>query len=112
MQPSHIWNRYVIARESNVVRVDFARGSDPPKPQFPGAGALRIQYQDRESADTCGPASQPQGPSSGQPGSEPDSPSGKASAGLMARFWRPSGDKDSRAPRKIATSANSCESDL
>ena len=33
--------RYVIARESNVVRVDFRRTPDPPAPQFPGAGALR-----------------------------------------------------------------------
>jgi hypothetical protein len=33
--------RYVIARENNVVRVDFARRSDPPTPPFPGAGALR-----------------------------------------------------------------------
>jgi hypothetical protein len=33
--------RYVMARESNVVRVDFARRPDPPTPRFPGAGALR-----------------------------------------------------------------------
>jgi hypothetical protein len=33
--------RYVIARESNVVRVDFTRRRDPPAPRFPGAGALR-----------------------------------------------------------------------
>jgi hypothetical protein len=33
--------RYVISRESNVVRVDFARKPDPPAPRFPGAGALR-----------------------------------------------------------------------
>jgi hypothetical protein len=33
--------RYVIARESNVVRVDFARRPDPPAPRFPGAGGLR-----------------------------------------------------------------------
>jgi hypothetical protein len=34
-------DRYVIARDSNVVRVDFARRREPPAPQFPGAGALR-----------------------------------------------------------------------
>jgi hypothetical protein len=34
-------DRYVIARERNVVRVDFRRETDPPAPQFPGAGALR-----------------------------------------------------------------------
>lgn len=33
--------RYVIARDSNVLRVDFARQPEPPAPQFPGAGALR-----------------------------------------------------------------------
>jgi hypothetical protein len=31
--------RYVVARESNVVRVNFTAGPDPPAPQFPGAGA-------------------------------------------------------------------------
>ena len=34
-------NRYVIARERNVVRVDFRREPDPPAPKFPGAAALR-----------------------------------------------------------------------
>lgn len=33
-------NRYVIAREHNVVRVDFRREPEPPAPKFPGAGAL------------------------------------------------------------------------
>jgi hypothetical protein len=33
-------DRYVIARENNVVLVDFRR-SEPPAPNFPGAGALR-----------------------------------------------------------------------
>jgi hypothetical protein len=33
-------DRFVIARENNVVRVDF-RKPDPPAPHFPGAGALR-----------------------------------------------------------------------
>jgi hypothetical protein len=33
--------RYVIARDSNVVRVDFTRRRDPSAPRFPGAGALR-----------------------------------------------------------------------
>jgi hypothetical protein len=34
-------SRYVIAREDNVVHVDFERDSRPPRPPFPGAAALR-----------------------------------------------------------------------
>jgi hypothetical protein len=34
-------SRYVIAREDNVVHVDFGRDSRPPRPPFPGAAALR-----------------------------------------------------------------------
>ena len=34
-------NRHVIARESNIVRVDFSREPDPPTPCFPGANGLR-----------------------------------------------------------------------
>ena len=34
-------DRLVIAREQNVIRVDFERRPDPPAPHFPGAGALR-----------------------------------------------------------------------
>jgi hypothetical protein len=34
-------DRYVIGRERNVVRVNFARDPEPPTPPFPGAGALR-----------------------------------------------------------------------
>lgn len=34
-------DRHVIAREGNVLRVDFERDPDPPAPRFPGAGALR-----------------------------------------------------------------------
>ena len=33
--------RYVIERQSNVLRVDFNREPDPPGPSFSGAGALR-----------------------------------------------------------------------
>jgi hypothetical protein len=33
--------RHIIGRENNVVRVDFARHSDPPAPKFPGANGLR-----------------------------------------------------------------------
>ena len=36
-------DRYVIARENNVVLVDFRRDPDPPAPRFPGAGALRME---------------------------------------------------------------------
>jgi hypothetical protein len=34
-------NRYIIGRDSNVVRVDFGRHPDPPTPKFPGTAALR-----------------------------------------------------------------------
>jgi hypothetical protein len=34
-------SRYVIARESNVLRVDFRHEPDPPAPKFPGAAAVR-----------------------------------------------------------------------
>jgi hypothetical protein len=34
-------SRYVMAREDNVVHVDFERDSRPPRPPFPGAAALR-----------------------------------------------------------------------
>jgi hypothetical protein len=33
--------RFIIARERNVVRVDFRRKTEPPSPRFPGAAALR-----------------------------------------------------------------------
>jgi hypothetical protein len=42
--------RYVIAREDNVVHVDFDRDTRPPKPTFPGAGALRAQASNSASA--------------------------------------------------------------
>jgi hypothetical protein len=42
--------RFVIARESNVVRVDFNREPDPPAPRFPGAGALRDDEGAMQSA--------------------------------------------------------------
>jgi hypothetical protein len=32
---------HIIGRENNVVRVDFARESDPPAPKFPGASGSR-----------------------------------------------------------------------
>ena len=35
-------DRVVIARDRNVLRVDFRRDPDPPAPRFPGAGALRV----------------------------------------------------------------------
>jgi hypothetical protein len=39
--PSAKRHPYVVAREANIVRVDFGREPDPPAPRFPGAGALR-----------------------------------------------------------------------
>jgi hypothetical protein len=32
---------WVIARENNIVRVDFSRTPEPPKPRFPGANGVR-----------------------------------------------------------------------
>jgi hypothetical protein len=45
MRTARTSDRYVVARENNVLRVDFDRSPDPPK--FPGAGALRsaVAYQ-------------------------------------------------------------------
>jgi hypothetical protein len=43
--------RYVIARESNVVRVDFSRNPDPPAPLFPGAGALPLPSRVSDAED-------------------------------------------------------------
>ena len=37
--------RYVVARERNVVRVDFRQRPDPPTPKFPGAAALRQEMR-------------------------------------------------------------------
>jgi hypothetical protein len=31
----------VVARHSNIVRVDFTREPDPPAPRFPGAAGVR-----------------------------------------------------------------------
>ena len=41
-------DRYIIARENNVVLVDFRREPDPPAPRFPGAGALRIEHESHD----------------------------------------------------------------
>ena len=46
-----VLDRYVIARESNVVRVDFSREPDPPAPVFPGANGLRLRETARDAAD-------------------------------------------------------------
>ena len=47
-------DRFVIARERKIVRVDFSREPDPPAPKFPGAAALRnTNWQ--EPADILNP---------------------------------------------------------
>jgi len=43
MRTTDCIDRFVIGRESNVLRVDFHREPDPPAPRFPGAGALRYR---------------------------------------------------------------------
>jgi hypothetical protein len=47
-------HRFVIARERNVIQVDFRREPDPPAPKFPGAAALRNASW-WEPADTVNP---------------------------------------------------------
>jgi hypothetical protein len=49
-------DRYVIGRDRNVVRVNFAREPEPPTPSFPGAGALRAGAWRPQPDDAC-PAS-------------------------------------------------------
>ena len=46
-------NRYVVARESNIVRVDFSREPDPPAPCFPGANGLRLIHNKTEGAEAA-----------------------------------------------------------
>lgn len=46
-----IVDRHVIARESNVVRVDFRRDPDPPAPYFPGANGLRLSHPERDEGE-------------------------------------------------------------
>lgn len=48
-----IVDRHVIARESNVVRVDFRRDPDPPAPYFPGAIGLRLSHWERDEGETA-----------------------------------------------------------
>lgn len=42
---------YVIARDRNVLRVDFSREPDPPAPCFPGANGLRLSHAERDEAE-------------------------------------------------------------
>ena len=42
---SSVVDRYVIARESNIVQVDFNREPDPPAPCFPGANGRRLDCE-------------------------------------------------------------------
>ena len=44
-------DRHVIARESNIVRVDFSREPDPPTPCFPGANGLRLCDSETDGAE-------------------------------------------------------------
>lgn len=53
---AHISRRYVLARDRNVLRVDFNREPDPPAPGFPGAGALRPWHcEDSDQIDSALP---------------------------------------------------------
>jgi len=47
----NVVDRHVIARENNVVRVDFSREPDPPAPCFPGANGLRLSRTDRDEEE-------------------------------------------------------------
>ena len=44
-------DRYVVARDRNVVCVNFQRKPEPPAPKFPGAGALRILKSHSDGSD-------------------------------------------------------------
>jgi len=55
MKVTDFVDRYVIGRESNVLRVDFHPEREPPAPRFPGAGALRYQQPFSESVDAVAP---------------------------------------------------------
>jgi hypothetical protein len=46
----------VVARESNVVHVDFGRQPDPPAPRFPGAAGLRANRIEEYAEPVCGRA--------------------------------------------------------
>jgi hypothetical protein len=52
-------HRYVVARENNVVRVEFRRQPHPPAPRFPGAAALRIENDPHDLAEGGTPLRQP-----------------------------------------------------
>jgi hypothetical protein len=41
----------VIARDRDVLRVDFSREPDPPAPCFPGANGLRLSHAERDEAE-------------------------------------------------------------
>jgi hypothetical protein len=55
-------SRYVIAREGNVVHVEFVRDTRPPTPTFPGAGALRGSSSDVEFANSPAAGVEPRFP--------------------------------------------------
>lgn len=42
----------IIARDNNVVRVDFGREPDPPAPRFPGGIGLREALIDESAEPT------------------------------------------------------------
>ena len=48
-------DHFVVARERNVVRVDFRREPDPPTPKFPGAAALRKSQRLLQSLSVFNP---------------------------------------------------------
>jgi hypothetical protein len=52
--------RFVIARENNVVLVDFSR-PDPPAPVFPGAGGLRALIGSEDELGNWSSTSSPLG---------------------------------------------------
>ena len=61
MRTARTSDRYVIARENNVLSVDFDRRLDPPNPLFPGAGALRNAHWYVIDATSHGPCSRTNG---------------------------------------------------
>jgi hypothetical protein len=55
-------SRYVVARENNVVHVNFNRDTRPPRPTFPGAGALRAGSSSSADVSFYRPPSSDEGP--------------------------------------------------
>ena len=57
MSGANLMSRYVLARENNVLRLDFRREPDSPGPRFPGGAALRSDSRLNDAVEACAAAS-------------------------------------------------------